>query len=77
MSVAVSILGSASTLVVLYMTRAKGMNEPQASKFYTQALNHFLHEIRAFDLDHGHGVGDKRDDNINGFCLGLEMILSI
>ena len=76
MSVAVSILGSASTLVSLYMTWVNGTNKSQASKYYAQALNHFPREIRAFDLDHGHGVGDKRDDNINGFCLGLEIILS-
>ena len=57
------------------MARTKGTNEPQASKFRAQALDHFLREIEAFDLDHGHEIGDKWDDKINGFRFGLERIL--
>jgi hypothetical protein len=57
------------------MARTKGTNEPQASKFRAQALDHFKREIMAFDLDHGHEVGSKWDDKINGFRLGLERIL--
>lgn len=53
----------------------KGTNEPQASQFRAQALKHFLREIRAFDLDHGHEFGKEWDDRINGFRLGLERIL--
>ena len=45
MSVAVSILGGASTLVASFMTRTNGTNEPQASKYCAQALDHFLREI--------------------------------
>ncbi|KAI0276215.1 hypothetical protein BGY98DRAFT_919677 [Russula aff. rugulosa BPL654] len=74
-SVAVSILGGASTLVASFLARTKGTNEPQASTFRAQALDHFLREIEAFDLDHGHEFGNKWDDKISGFRLGLERIL--
>jgi len=57
------------------MARTKGTNEPEASKFRAKALDHFLREIEAFELDHGHETGDKWDEKINGFRLGLERIL--
>lgn len=53
----------------------RGSNEPQVSLFRSQALEHFIREIQAFDLDHGHEFGDKWDDKINGFRLGFERIL--
>jgi hypothetical protein len=74
-SVAVSILGGASTLVASFLARTKSSNEPQTSLFRAQALDHFLREISAFNLDHGHEIGDKLDDRIHGFRLGLERIL--
>ena len=45
------------------------------SKSRAQQLDHFLREIKAFKMDHGHEVGDKWDDRIHGFRLGLERIL--
>ena len=72
---AISLLGGASTLVASYLARTKGTNEPQASKYRAKALDHFLREIEAFDLDHGHEMGDKWDDKIKGFRFGLEGIL--
>ncbi|KAI0285711.1 hypothetical protein BC826DRAFT_918505 [Russula brevipes] len=74
-SVAISILGGASTLVASYLARTKSSNQPQASRLRAQALDHFLREINAFVLDHGHEVGGKWDEKINGFRLGLERIL--
>ncbi|KAH9992164.1 hypothetical protein BJV77DRAFT_945650, partial [Russula vinacea] len=74
-SVAVSILGGASTLVASFLARTKSSNEPQTSLFRAQALDHFLREIRAFKLDHGHEIGNKFDDRIHGFRFGLEKIL--
>jgi SMODS and SLOG-associating 2TM effector domain len=68
-------LGGASTLVASYLARTKGTNEPQASKYRAKALDHFLREIESFDLDHGHEMGDKWDEKIGGFRLGLESIL--
>jgi len=73
--VAISILGGASTLVASYMARTKGSNEPQLSLIRSQALDQFLREVNAFVLDHGHEVGNKWDDKINGFRFGLERLL--
>ena len=74
-SVAVSVLGGASTLVASFLARTKSSNEPQTSQFRAQALDHFLREIAAFKLDHGHEIGERWDDKIHGFRLGLEKIL--
>jgi len=74
-SVAISILGGASTLIASFLARAKGSNEPQMSFLRAQALEHFVREIEAFKLDHGHETGHTLDDRINGFRLGLEKIL--
>src|SRR6266436_626788 len=64
-----------ATLIASYLARMKGTNEPQASQLRSKELDHFLREIEAFDLDHGHEVGDKWDDKVNGFRFGLEKIL--
>jgi hypothetical protein len=61
--------------VASFLARTKSSNEPQTSRFRAQALDHFLREIEAFELDHGHEVGEKWDDRIHGFRLGLERIL--
>ena len=58
-----------------YLARARGSNEPEFSLLRTKALNHFLREIDAFTLDHGHEVGREWDEKINGFRLGLENML--
>lgn len=57
------------------MARTKGSNEPQLSRHRSQTLKHFLREIKAFKLDHGHEIGEKWDERIHGFRLGLERIL--
>ncbi|KAH9170009.1 hypothetical protein EDB89DRAFT_2230957 [Lactarius sanguifluus] len=74
-SVAISILGGASTFVASYLARMRGSNEPQTSLLRAKALSHFLREIHAFALDHGHEVGREWDDKVNGFRLGLENML--
>jgi len=45
------------------------------SQLRAQQLDHFIREIKGFKLDHGHEVGEKWDDKIHGFRLGLEKIL--
>ncbi|KAI9455704.1 hypothetical protein BJY52DRAFT_1279301 [Lactarius psammicola] len=74
-SVAISILGGSSTFVASYLARMRGSNEPQTSLLRAKALNHFLREIQAFALDHGHEVGREWDEKVNGFRLGLENML--
>jgi hypothetical protein len=41
----------------------------------SEALEHFVREVEAFKLDHGHEIGEKWDEKIHGFRLGLERIL--
>ncbi|KAF8476286.1 hypothetical protein DFH94DRAFT_804292 [Russula ochroleuca] len=67
--VAVSILGGASILIASFLVCAKSSNEPQTSLFRAQALNHFLPEIEAFELNYGHEIGDKFYDRIHGFRI--------
>lgn len=62
-------------LVASFLARTKSSDEPQASWLRAKALDRFLREIEAFDLDHGHEIGDRWDDKIDGFRLGLEKIL--
>jgi len=74
-SVAISILGGASTLVASFLARARGSNEPEVSLLRAKALKHFVREINGFIMDHGHEIGPKWDDRVNGFRLGLENML--
>jgi hypothetical protein len=61
--------------VASYLARAKGSNEPDFSRNRARQLKHFLREIDAFILDHEYEVGEKWDEKINGFRLGLENML--
>ncbi|KAH8990669.1 hypothetical protein EDB86DRAFT_2938702 [Lactarius hatsudake] len=74
-SVAISILGGAATLIASYLARMRSSNEPESSRNRADALNHFLREIKGFQMDHGHEFGHEWDDKINGFRLGLENTL--
>ncbi|TFY75161.1 hypothetical protein EWM64_g8852 [Hericium alpestre] len=71
-SVAISILGGASTLVASYLARARGSNEPEASLLRVQGLEHFLREASAFKLDHGHEIGIGWDRELDGFRGAFE-----
>ncbi|KAI9435144.1 hypothetical protein H4582DRAFT_1817848, partial [Lactarius indigo] len=74
-SVAISILGGAATLIASYLARMRSSNEPESSRLRADALNHFLREIKGFQMDHGHELGHEWDEKINGFRLGLENTL--
>ncbi|KAH9974919.1 hypothetical protein BGW80DRAFT_1169812, partial [Lactifluus volemus] len=74
-SVAISVLGGASTLVASYLARTRGSNEPEFSMHRTHALEHFVREVEGFTLDYGNEVGHQWDDKVNGFRLGFEDIL--
>ena len=71
----ISTLGGASTLVASYIARSRSTNEPEASRTKAAALKHFLREVDAFQLDHGFENGNKLDNKIKGFRLGLEYML--
>ncbi|KAI0300683.1 hypothetical protein B0F90DRAFT_1722372 [Multifurca ochricompacta] len=74
-SVAISVLGGASTIAASYLARTRGTNEPELSLLRAKSLNQFLREVHAFKLDHGHKVGHALDERIEGFRLGLEGML--
>ncbi|KAI9436402.1 hypothetical protein BJY52DRAFT_1158895 [Lactarius psammicola] len=74
-AVAISILGGASTILASYLARMRSSNEPEGSRLRENALNHFLREIKGFQMDHGHDVGREWDERIKGFRLGLENML--
>ncbi|KAH9056322.1 hypothetical protein EDB87DRAFT_1566693, partial [Lactarius vividus] len=74
-SVAISVLGGSATLVASYLARMRSSSEPEASRLRAKSLDHFLREIKAFQLDHGHTIGNMWDKEISGFRLGLESML--
>ncbi|KAI9443632.1 hypothetical protein H4582DRAFT_1807980, partial [Lactarius indigo] len=74
-SIAISILSGASTFVASYSTHARGSDERRALLLRVKALNHFLREIQAFQLIHGHEVSREWDKKLDGFRLDLEKML--
>lgn len=71
----IAILGSASTLMASYLAYTRGSNKHRALLFRSKALNRFLREIEAFQVDHEHEAGRQWDEKIDRFRLGLENIL--
>ena len=74
-SIAISTLGGAATVVASYLARSHTSNEPEASHKRAAALNHFVREVRGFQLDYGYQKGNQWDDRIMGYRLGLEQML--
>ena len=58
-----------------YLARSRTSHEPEASRSRAQALNHFLREIKGFQLDYGFETGHQWDDRIRSYRLGLEQML--
>ncbi|KAH8980600.1 ankyrin repeat-containing domain protein [Lactarius hatsudake] len=73
--VAISILCGVSTFLATYLARTYGSDERRASLLRVKALDHFLREIEAFQLIHGHEVLREWDEKIDDFRLGLENML--
>ncbi|KAH9057508.1 hypothetical protein EDB87DRAFT_1631155 [Lactarius vividus] len=71
---AISILGGASTFVASYSARTRDSDKRRAL-LRVEALDRFLREIEAFQLDHGKEVSREWDEKIDGFRLGLENVL--
>jgi len=75
-AVQTTILGGLSTIVASYLARSRGTNEPEQSNAKVKDLDHFIRECRAFELDHGHVVGDEEMDRILiGKRKQLELLL--
>ena len=67
--------GALSTLVASYLARARGSNEPELSIARTKDLEQFIRECRAFQMDHGHMVGNDCDNELVRFRNRYEELL--
>ncbi|KAH9170010.1 hypothetical protein EDB89DRAFT_2072482 [Lactarius sanguifluus] len=76
LSVAISVLGGAATLVASYLARMRSSSEPEASRNRAKDLDRFLREVQAFQLDHGFVKEPIWDKQIDDFRSRLENILS-
>jgi hypothetical protein len=71
----ISALAGSSTVVTAFLTRSHAVREPAKSRDRATDLNQFLREIEGFLSDHGYETGDKLDDKIDSYRLGLEKLL--
>ncbi|KAH9477598.1 hypothetical protein JR316_0009820 [Psilocybe cubensis] len=67
--------GGLSTIVASYLARSRGSNEPENSKAKVKELDHFIRECQAFELDHGHEVGDELQNILLDKRRQLEVLL--
>ena len=65
MFLCILLLGGFSTLVASFLARARGSNEPELSITRVKDLEQFTRECQAFNMDYGHVLGDKYDDELN------------
>jgi len=72
---ATTAIGAISTLVASYLARARGSNEPELSITRTKDLDQFIRECRAFQMDHGHIIGNDLDKDLIGFRNRFEELL--
>lgn len=68
-------LGGLATLVASYLARARGSNEPELSITRVKDLEQFIRECQAFQMDHGHVLGDKYDHQLETFRRRFEELL--
>lgn len=77
MSIGVSIMGGASTVLSTYMAKARGSGEPDISRALVTNLEQFIRECEAFSSDHGTQVsGDHLTEKIGWFRERLESLLA-
>ncbi|KAI0030032.1 hypothetical protein K488DRAFT_16408, partial [Vararia minispora EC-137] len=73
------VLGGASTLAASYLAKARSSGEPETSAARAKVLEHFLREVRAYVLDHGHENGDglvgEHGRAVRAFRAELELLL--
>ncbi|KZV65619.1 hypothetical protein PENSPDRAFT_586556 [Peniophora sp. CONT] len=74
-SIAISILGGGSTIVATYLAKVRGSDEPELSRIRVAALDHFIRELKAFDLDHGSETGHEWDHELVRYRTDLEALL--
>ncbi|KAG6844986.1 hypothetical protein H0H87_001929 [Tephrocybe sp. NHM501043] len=74
-SIMTAILGGLATLSASYLARARGSNEPELSITRVKDLEQFIRECEAFQMDHGHTLGDKYDGELGEFRHRFEELL--
>lgn len=67
--------GALTTLVASYLARARGSNEPDLSITRVKDLDHFIREVKAFQLDYGHIDTDDWDKEIDRLRKRFEELL--
>jgi hypothetical protein len=61
--------------VASYLARARGSNEPELSITRVKDLEQFIRECEAFQMDHGHVLGDKCDEKLETYRRRFEELL--
>lgn len=74
-SIAISILGGATTLVASYIAKSRGSGEPELSITRKKDLDQFIRECETFQMDHGHNLGSVKDFELNDFREKYEELL--
>lgn len=67
--------GGLATIVASYLARARGSNEPELSITRVKDLEQFIRECEAFQMDFGHTLGDKYDQDLENFRRRFEELL--
>ncbi|PFH50028.1 hypothetical protein AMATHDRAFT_48228 [Amanita thiersii Skay4041] len=72
---ATTTFGVLSTLTASYLARVRGSDEPEKSASIAKELDQYLRESEAFQLDHGHEIGERFDGEVDRIRRGFEEIL--
>ncbi len=67
--------GILTTLAGAFLTKVRAGGEPETSTIQAHDLNQFVRKCEAFQIDHGHEVGDRHNDEIKQYRDDLELIL--
>ena len=68
-------LAGFSTLVVSFLARVRGSNNPELSITRVKDLEQFICECQALEMDYGHVIGDKYDSELIHFQNRFEELL--
>jgi len=75
LGIATTVLGILTTLAGAFLTKVRAGGEPETSTIQAHDLNQFVRKCEAFQIDHGHEVGDRHNDEIKQYRDDLELIL--
>lgn len=67
--------GILATLTGAFLTKVRAGGEPETSSIQAHDLNQFVRKCEAFQVDYGHEVGVRHNDEIKQYRDDLELIL--